>query len=37
MFEESLNLLMQPVNFSFGVIVICSAIMLWLSLDEGRK
>ncbi len=36
MFEESLQFIMQPVNFSFGVILFCAAIMVWLSLDEGR-
>jgi len=36
MFEESLELLMQPVNFSFGVILFCAAVMIFFSLDEWR-
>lgn len=36
MFEESLELIMKPVNFSFGVILFCAIIMVWLSLDNNN-
>ena len=36
MFEESLEFIMQPANFSLGAILFCAAVMVFFSLDEWR-